>query len=111
MGAGVGLGRSAVLQHFADEQTLDSAVLEDLFVVVLDLLRYLAFGVQPLQGFVDDLSDAEQRDREGFLIGACELSKSGLVSDEIADGMGWAYAEVRRACAKSSTSGTSSSSR
>ncbi|MCX5737677.1 MAG: TetR/AcrR family transcriptional regulator [Proteobacteria bacterium] len=39
IGADVGMGRSAVIYHFADKHTLYAAVLEDLFGGALDVLR------------------------------------------------------------------------
>ena len=48
IGADVGVGRSAVLYHFADKQTLYAAVLEDLFGGALDVLRRALAGAGDL---------------------------------------------------------------
>ena len=48
IGSDVGMGRSAVLYHFADKQTLYHAVLQDLFGGALDVLRRSLAGVGDL---------------------------------------------------------------
>ena len=79
-------------------QACQEPLLKDLVLNVMrDEARHVAFGVESLRGFVDDLSESELRDREDFLIYACELSKNRLVSYEIADAMGWDRAEVHQA--------------
>lgn len=48
IGHDVGMGRSAVLYHFADKQTLYRAVLQDLFGGALDVLRRALAGAGDL---------------------------------------------------------------
>jgi hypothetical protein len=79
-------------------QICQEPLLKDLLLNVMrDESRHVAFGVQSLQGYYDDMSESELRDREDFLIYACELSRDRLVAYEIADAMGWDRDEVRKA--------------
>ncbi len=48
IGGDIGVGRSAVLYHFSDKQTLYHAVLQDLFGGALDVLRRSLAGVGDL---------------------------------------------------------------
>ena len=48
IGGDIGVGRSAVLYHFSDKQTLYHAVLQDLFGGALDVLRRSLSGVGDL---------------------------------------------------------------
>jgi hypothetical protein len=79
-------------------QVCQEPLLKNLLLNVMrDESRHVAFGVHSLQGFYDDMPESELRDREDFLIYACELSRNRLVSYEIADVMGWDREEVRQA--------------
>jgi len=62
--------------------------------VMKDESRHVAFGVLSLTDYYDDMAAAELRDREDFIIYACELMRNRLVGDQIADAMGWNRAEV-----------------
>jgi len=63
--------------------------------VMKDESRHVAFGVVSLKDFYDDMPAAELRDREDFIIYACELMRNRLVGDQIARAMGWNRDEVR----------------
>jgi hypothetical protein len=60
-----------------------------------DESRHVAFGVVSLEDYYADIPRTEMRDREDFIIYACELMRNRLVGDQIADAMGWSRAEVR----------------
>ena len=63
--------------------------------VMKDESRHVAFGVLSLRGYYDDLIPSERRDREDFIIYACELMRDRLIGTDIADLMGWNPNEVR----------------
>src|SRR4029450_2317521 len=52
--------------------------------VMKDESRHVAFGVVSLNDFYDDMPAGELRDRENFIIYACELMRNRLVGDQIA---------------------------
>ena len=64
--------------------------------VMRDEARHVAFGVVSLSGYYQDMPENERRDREDFIIYACELMRNRLVGDQIAGAMGWNREEVRR---------------
>ncbi len=68
-----------------------------LFNVMRDEARHVAFGVRSLGGYFDDLSPSEQRDREDFVIWACEMLRNRFVGEDIADAMGWSREDLRGA--------------
>ncbi len=63
--------------------------------VMRDESRHVAFGVISLADFYNDMPANELRDREDFIIYACELMRNRLVGDQIADAMGWNKNDVR----------------
>ncbi len=63
--------------------------------VMRDESRHIAFGVLSLKGFYDDMPAAELRDREDFVIEACELMRDRLIGEEVAREMGFNPREVR----------------
>jgi hypothetical protein len=63
--------------------------------VMKDESRHVAFGVVSLADFYQDMPAGELRDREDFIIYACELMRNRLIGDQIADAMGWNRDEVR----------------
>jgi hypothetical protein len=64
--------------------------------VMKDESRHVAFGVVSLDGFYAEMSEGERRDREDFIVYACELMRNRLVGHQIADAMGWKRDEVRQ---------------
>jgi len=64
--------------------------------VMRDEARHVAFGVLSLREYYDDMPEAELREREDFIIYACELMRNRLVGDQIARAMGWDIAETRQ---------------
>jgi hypothetical protein len=67
-----------------------------LWNVMRDESRHVAFGVLSLRDYYQDLSAGEQRDREDFLIWACEMMRNRFVLTEMADLMGWPREELRQ---------------
>jgi hypothetical protein len=65
--------------------------------VMKDESRHGAFGMVSLADHYHDMPAAELRDREDFVIYACELMRNRLVGDQIARAMGWNRDEVREA--------------
>jgi hypothetical protein len=63
--------------------------------VMRDESRHVAFGVISLKGYYDDMPEAERRDREDFVLEACELMRDRLVGDDISREFGWSASEVR----------------
>jgi len=57
--------------------------------VMKDESRHVAFGVLSLADYYRDMPESERRDREDFVIYACELMRNRLVGDQIATAMGW----------------------
>jgi len=60
-----------------------------------DESRHVAFGMLSLTDFYADMPQNERRDREDFIIYACELMRNRLVGDQIAGAMGWDRDEVK----------------
>jgi hypothetical protein len=63
--------------------------------VMRDESRHVAFGVVSLVDHYRDMPQAELRDREDFVIYACELMRNRLVGDQLSEAMGWDREEVR----------------
>jgi hypothetical protein len=63
--------------------------------VMKDESRHVAFGVISLKDYYVDMPETDRRDREDFVIEACELMRDRLVGDEIAHAMGFKPDEVR----------------
>ena len=79
-------------------------LLKDLLKYVMkDESRHVAFGVLALRDHYKDLSPGEMRDREDFIIYACELMKNRLAGGDIARAMGWNEAEVTKVIMESPT--------
>jgi hypothetical protein len=78
-------------------QIAQEPLLKELLKYVMrDESRHVAFGVISLKGFYDDMSESDRRDREEFILEACELMRDRLVGDEIATHFGWPREEVRQ---------------
>jgi hypothetical protein len=75
--------------------TSEPLLKELIHYVMRDESRHVAFGVMSLQDYYADMAPAEMRDREDFIIYACELMRNRLVGDQIAQAMGWNRDEVR----------------
>jgi len=77
-------------------QLAQEPLLKDLLKYVMkDESRHVAFGVLSLRGYYEDFPASELRDREDFIIYACELMRNRLIGDDIANAMGWNADEVR----------------
>jgi hypothetical protein len=69
--------------------TQEPLLKELIHYVMKDESRHVAFGVISLQDFYGDMPENELRDREDFIVYACELMRNRLVGDQIAAAMGW----------------------
>jgi len=87
-------------------QVCQEPLLKELLLRVMrDESRHVAFGVLSLRGFLEDLPAGERRDREDFLIWACELSRNRMAgSHGIAELMGWKQEALREAMLSSPVS-------
>ena len=65
-----------------------------LYYVMRDESRHVAFGVLSLRDYYTEMAPNELRDREDFIVYACELMRNRLVGSQIADAMGWNAKEV-----------------
>ncbi|POM27555.1 ribonucleotide-diphosphate reductase subunit beta [Actinomadura rubteroloni] len=63
--------------------------------VMQDEARHVAFGRMALRDLYRDLSDAERRDREEFVIQGCHLMRDRIRSREVWEHFGLATPEVR----------------
>ena len=78
-------------------QMTKEPLLKDLLKYVMrDESRHVAFGVLSLRDHYREMSAPELRDREDFIIYACELMRDRLVGTQIADAMGWDREEIRQ---------------
>ena len=77
---------------------------EMLLNVMRDESRHVAFGMHSLKGYYDDMPTVELRDREDFLIYACELSRNRMIPLEMAEVMGWKREEMAEAMLNSPAS-------
>jgi hypothetical protein len=77
-------------------QITSEPLLKDLIHYVMkDESRHVAFGVISLKDYYREMPANELRDREDFIIYACELMRNRLVGDQIANAMGWNRDEVK----------------
>lgn len=72
-----------------------------LHYVMKDESRHVAFGVLALRDYYKELPASEMKDREDFIIYACELMRDRLVGSDIAQAMGWNEEQVRVAVLES----------
>jgi hypothetical protein len=83
-------------------QVTSEPLLKDLIHNVMrDESRHVAFGVLSLRDHYKDMAPNELKDREDFIIYACELMRDRLVGSQIADAMGWPKEEVQQAVLQS----------
>jgi hypothetical protein len=72
-------------------------LLKDLLKYVMkDEARHVAFGILALRDYYKELSPGEMKDREDFIIYACELMRNRLAGGEVARAMGWNVDEVTK---------------
>jgi len=70
-------------------------VKELIHYVMKDESRHVAFGMISLKGYYDDMSESERRDREEFVMEACELMRDRLVGEDVSEHFGFDKKEVR----------------
>ena len=63
--------------------------------VMKDESRHVAFGVISLKDYYLDMPENERRDREDFVIEACQLMRDRLLAEEVSRYLGFNVAEVR----------------
>jgi ribonucleotide reductase beta subunit family protein with ferritin-like domain len=63
--------------------------------VMRDESRHVAFGVISLKGHFDDMPAGERRDREDFVMEACELMRDRLLADDVSAHFGFDVNQVR----------------
>ncbi len=78
------------------KMTTEPLLKDMLKYVMRDESRHVAFGVLALRDYYKDLSPGEMKDREDFIIYACELMRNRLVGGEVARAMGWNVDEVTK---------------
>lgn len=83
--------------------TQEPLLKELIHYVMRDESRHVAFGVVSLTDYYQAMPENERRDREDFVIYACELMRNRLVGDQIARAMGWNRDEVKRCVLESAT--------
>ncbi len=76
------------------QMTGEPLLKELLHYVMRDESRHVAFGVVSLSGYYKDLPPSELKDREDFIIYACELMRNRLVGAQVAEVFGWNKKEV-----------------
>jgi len=78
-------------------QMAKEPLLKDLLKYVMrDESRHVAFGVVSLTDYYGDMDANELKQREDFIIYACELMRNRLVGDQIAQAMGWNREEIKQ---------------
>ena len=82
---GLAMAAFANMYQLAQEPLLKELV----HYVMKDESRHVAFGVISLKGYYLDMPENERRDREDFVIEACELMRDRLLAEEVADYLGW----------------------
>ena len=76
-------------------QVASEPLLKELIHYVMrDESRHVAFGVLSLRDYYREMPANELRDREDFVIYACELMQNRLVGSQIADLMGWPKKDI-----------------
>jgi hypothetical protein len=88
-----GLAMAAFSQMY---QMAQEPLVKDLVHYVMkDESRHVAFGVISLRDYYTDMPTNERRDREDFVIEACQLMRDRLLAEEVSEYMGFNVAEVR----------------
>ena len=89
---GLAMAAFANMYQLAQEPLIKELV----HYVMRDESRHVAFGVISLKDYYLDMPDTERRDREDFVIEACELMRDRLIASEVARYMGFNVEEVRQ---------------
>ena len=88
---GLAMGAFASMYELSQEPLLKQLV----HAVMRDESRHVAFGVLSLKDFYADLPEPELREREDFIIEACQLMRDRLIGDDTAECAGFDRLEVR----------------
>lgn len=71
-------------------QLPDEPLIQDITSRIMnDEARHVAFGVLSLEGLYDQMTAAELREREDFIIEATHLMRDRLLMDQVYERMGW----------------------
>jgi hypothetical protein len=89
---GLAMAAFGFLYKAAQEPLLENL----LHYVMRDESRHVAFGMLSLSDYYAAMPANEFRDREDFIVFACELMRDRLIGFQIADAMGWNREEVRQ---------------
>jgi hypothetical protein len=89
---GLAMAAFANMHQLAQEPLIKTLVHN----VMRDESRHVAFGVISLKDYYVDMPEAERRDREDFVIEACELMRDRLLAEEVSRYFGFDVAEVRQ---------------
>jgi hypothetical protein len=65
------------------------------YYVMKDESRHVAFGVLSLRDYYKDMAPSELKDREEFVVEACQLMRDRLVGEEVSELMGFDPKEVK----------------
>jgi hypothetical protein len=75
-------------------QLPDEPLIQDITTRIMgDEARHVAFGVLSLEGLYDQMTEAERREREDFIIEATHLMRDRLLMEQVYERMGWDVAE------------------
>jgi hypothetical protein len=86
---GLALAAFGFIQQVSTEPLLREIVHR----IMLDESRHVAFGVLSLKGVYADMSEAELRDREDFIVDSSRLMRDRFLAEEVWDHMGMPVAE------------------
>ncbi len=71
-------------------QLPDEPLIQDITTRIMgDEARHVAFGVLSLEGLYEQMTEAERREREDFIIEATYLMRDRLLMDQVYERMGW----------------------
>jgi len=84
------------------QMAVEPLIKELVHYVMKDESRHVAFGVISLKDYYRDMPEIERREREDFVIEACELMRDRLLAVEVSDYFGFNVDEVRQIVLSSS---------
>jgi hypothetical protein len=88
---GLAMAAFANMYQLAQEPLIKDLV----HYVMKDESRHVAFGVISLKDYYLDMPENERREREDFVIEACELMRDRLLAEEVSDYLGFDRKAVR----------------
>ena len=73
---------------FITQASTEPLIRQIVEMIMKDEARHVAFGVMSLKGIYEDMSEAELKDREDFIISSSRLMRDRLLMQEVWDYMG-----------------------